>query len=205
MSEDYYKSGDHSRDGYKSQSEGGAMAIALVVAVHVSVVVHFLLVVAIMASSVVKAAIVHVITTMATMLLTKIVSTVTVVTMVATKIVNVRVGAIVRVIIRMTKVVSNRAQVVIVAESLDMARAKMVAISKLMAIVRALHKAEISAAMDQRAVIVPVSKVMAHSMVAEMDVLSSSVVVITTLTQSIRTKSVWSTRRKTTIRQCLCV
>ena len=24
MSEDYYKSGDHSRDGYKSQSEGGA-------------------------------------------------------------------------------------------------------------------------------------------------------------------------------------
>ena len=180
------------------------MAIALVVAVHVSVVVHFLLVVAIMASSVVKAAIVHVITTMATMLLTKIVSTVTVVTMVATKIVNVRVGAIVRVIIRMTKVASNRAQVVIVAESLDMARAKMVAISKLMAIVRALHKAEISAAMDQRAVIVPVSKVMAHSMVAEMDVLSS-VVVITTLTQSIRTKSVWSTRRKTTIRQCLCV
>ena len=180
------------------------MAIALVVAVHVSVVVHFLLVVAIMASSVVKAAIVHVITTMATMLLTKIVSTVTVVTMVATKIVNVRVGAIVRVIIRMTKVASNRAQVVIVAESLDMARAKMVAISKLMAIVRALHKAEISAAMDQRAVIVPVSKVMAHSMVAEMDV-SSSVVVITTLTQSIRTKSVWSTRRKTTIRQCLCV
>ena len=181
------------------------MAIALVVAVHVSVVVHFLLVVAIMASSVVKAAIVHVITTMATMLLTKIVSTVTVVTMVATKIVNVRVGAIVRVIIRMTKVASNRAQVVIVAESLDMARAKMVAISKQMAIVRALHKAEISAAMDQRAVIVPVSKVMAHSMVAEMDVLSSSVVVITTLTQSIRTKSVWSTRRKTTIRQCLCV
>lgn len=81
---------------------------------------------------------------------------------------------------------------------------EMVAISKLMAIVRALHKAEISAAMDQRAVIVPVSKVMAHSMVAEMDV-SSSVVVITTLTQSIRTKSVWSTRRKTTIRQCLCV
>ena len=180
------------------------MAIALVVAVHVSVVVHFLLVVAIMASSVVKAAIVHVITTMATMLLTKIVSTVTVVTMVATKIVNVRVGAIVRVIIRMTKVAFNRAQVVIVAESLDMARAKMVAISKLMAIVRALHKAEISAAMDQRAVIVPVSKVMAHSMVAEMDV-SSSVVVITTLTQSIRTKSVWSTRRRTTIRQCLCV
>ena len=180
------------------------MAIALVVAVHVSVVVHFLLVVAIMASSVVKAAIVHVITTMATMLLTKIVSTVTVVTMVATKIVNVRVGAIVRVIIRMTKVAFNRAQVVIVAENLDMARAKMVAISKLMAIVRALHKAEISAAMDQRAVIVPVSKVMAHSMVAEMDV-SSSVVVITTLTQSIRTKSVWSTRRKTTIRQCLCV
>ena len=136
------------------------MAIALVVAVHVSVVVHFLLVVAIMASSVVKAAIVHVITTMATMLLTKIVSTVTVVTMVATKIVNVRVGAIVRVIIRMTKVVSNRARVVIVAESLDMARAKMVAISKLMAIARALHKAEISAAMDQRAVIVPVSKVL---------------------------------------------
>ena len=181
------------------------MAIALGVAVHVSVVVHFLLVVAIMASSVVKAAIVHVITTMATMLLTKIVSTVTVVTMVATKIVNVRVGAIVRVIIRMTKVASNRAQVVIVAESLDMASAKMVAISKQMAIVRALHKAEISAAMDQRAVIVPVSKVMAHSMVAEMDVLSSSVVVITTLTQSIRTKSVWSTRRKTTIRQCLCV